>query len=178
MVQVCFMVWVYTLWVKQTVPQIEFIVIFWVFKIQLQDFGCLYFHKFQAVCKSFVEINRIITNYCHFKVKWGQKQVSEIFRILQNCEMSTKLWLNNYILKSKYTKIGEGLLLFVEDGAAVDGHYYLTCWKTSLCNKEFILLEKVHCSTIIWGSLPDSKFCYQLSQWKCFWLYQRGKLIS
>ena len=41
--------------------------------------------------------------------------------------MLTKLKLNNYILKNKYTKIGKGLLLFVEDGAAVDGYYYLKC---------------------------------------------------
>ena len=41
--------------------------------------------------------------------------------------MLTKLQLNNYIFKSKYAKIGKGLLLFVEDGAAVDGGYYLKC---------------------------------------------------
>ena len=41
--------------------------------------------------------------------------------------MLTKLKLNNYILKNKYTKIGKGLLLFVEDSAAVDGYYYLKC---------------------------------------------------
>ena len=41
--------------------------------------------------------------------------------------MLTKLQLNNYIFKSKSAKIGKGLLLFVEDGAAVDGGYYLKC---------------------------------------------------
>ena len=41
--------------------------------------------------------------------------------------MLTKLSLNNYILKNKYAKIGKGWLLFVEDGAVVDGHYYLKC---------------------------------------------------
>ena len=43
--------------------------------------------------------------------------------------MLIKLYLNNYILKSKYAKIGQGLLLFVEDGVAVDGRYYLKCWR-------------------------------------------------
>ena len=38
--------------------------------------------------------------------------------------------------------------------------------ETSLCNKGFILLKKVHHSTI-WGSLPHNKFCYELSQWNC-----------
>ena len=37
--------------------------------------------------------------------------------------------------------------------------------------------EKIHYSTI-WGLLPHSKFCYQLSQWKYPWLYQKGNLIS
>ena len=41
--------------------------------------------------------------------------------------MLTKLQLNNYIFKSKYTKTGKGLLFFIEDGAAVDGGYYLKC---------------------------------------------------
>ena len=49
--------------------------------------------------------------------------------------------------------------------------------ETSLCNKKFILSKKVHYSTIC-DSLPHSKFCYQLSQWKCPWLYQKRKLIS
>ena len=44
--------------------------------------------------------------------------------------------------------------------------------ETSFCNKEFILLEKVHCS-IIRGLLPDKKFCYQLSQWKCLIISER-----
>ena len=39
--------------------------------------------------------------------------------------MLTKLQLNNYIFKKKYAKIGKGLLLFEDDGAAVDGDYYL-----------------------------------------------------
>ena len=37
--------------------------------------------------------------------------------------MLTKLKLNNYILKNKYTNIEKGLFLFAEDGAAVDGYY-------------------------------------------------------
>ena len=37
-------------------------------------------------------------------------------QILQNCSMLTKLSLNNYVLKKENTKIGKGLLLFVEDG--------------------------------------------------------------
>ena len=39
--------------------------------------------------------------------------------------MLTKLQLSNYIFKSKHAKIGKGLLFFIEDGAAVDGDYYL-----------------------------------------------------
>ena len=38
--------------------------------------------------------------------------------------MLTELSLNNYILKNKYTKIGKDLLLFVEEGATVNGDYY------------------------------------------------------
>ena len=37
--------------------------------------------------------------------------------------MLTKLQLNNNILKNKYAKIGKGLLLFVEEGATVDGNH-------------------------------------------------------
>ena len=43
--------------------------------------------------------------------------------------MLTQPQLNNYILKNKYAKIGKGFLFFVEDGAAVDGHYYLKYWR-------------------------------------------------
>ena len=41
--------------------------------------------------------------------------------------MLTKLSLNNYIFKIKYVKIGKSLLFFVEDGAGIDGVYYLKC---------------------------------------------------
>ena len=40
--------------------------------------------------------------------------------------MLTKLKLNNYNLKKK-KKIGRGLLLFVEDSAAVDNDDYWKC---------------------------------------------------
>ena len=49
--------------------------------------------------------------------------------------------------------------------------------ETSLCNKEIILWEKVHYSTID-GSLSHSKFYYLLSQWKCPWLCQKGNWSS
>ena len=40
--------------------------------------------QFQAACESFVEIEGVVTNCRHFKVQRGQKQVPDIFRILQN----------------------------------------------------------------------------------------------
>ena len=76
-----------------------------------------------------MEIDWIIPNFRHLEYRGGQEQVSETFQNLQKRQILTKLWLNNYILKSKYAKIGKGLLLFVEDGAAVDGDYYLKCWR-------------------------------------------------
>ena len=39
--------------------------------------------------------------------------------------MLTRLQLNNYIFKNKYAKTRKGFMLFVEDGPAVDGDYYL-----------------------------------------------------
>ena len=69
---------------KKTVPKIEFTVTFEVLKIYLQDLAYLYFHQFQAVCECFIKIDGIFPNYRHFKVKKGQKQVSEIFLIFKN----------------------------------------------------------------------------------------------
>ena len=46
--------------------------------------------------------------------------------------------------------------------------------ETSLCNKEIIWWTKVFCS-IKRSSFPYRKFCYQLSQWKCFGLHQKRK---
>ena len=39
---------------------------------------------FIKICESFLEIDGMIKKPRHFKVYWGQKQVSEIFRTLQN----------------------------------------------------------------------------------------------
>ena len=68
--------------------------------------------------------------------------------------MLTKLQLNNEILKNKYTKTGKGLLLFVEDGAAVDGllleilkkHLYVI--SSLSCGKKFTIQQyRVRCHT-------------------------------
>ena len=59
----------HTLWAKtKNIPKIELTVNLGVLKICLEDFACLYFHQFQTACECFVEINRINTNYYHFKV--------------------------------------------------------------------------------------------------------------
>ena len=58
--------------------------------------------------------------------------------------------------------------------------YYLqleNAEEKSLCNKEIVWSTKVYYLTG-WGSLPQNKFCYQLSQWKCPGFYQKGKLAS
>ena len=53
---------------KITVRQIDFTVTFGAFKIYLQDFACLYFHQFQVVCESLIEVEGIFPNYCQLKV--------------------------------------------------------------------------------------------------------------
>ena len=61
------------------------------------------------------------------------------------------------------------------------GRRWCCCWwslLTEMLNKHLYVIrslsygKKVHYS-IICGSLPPKKFCYQLSQWKCHWLYQK-----
>ena len=47
---------------KKTVHQIGLSITFGVLKIYLQDFVCLYFHQFQAVCEIFMEIDGVFTN--------------------------------------------------------------------------------------------------------------------
>ena len=62
--------------------------------------------------------------------------------------MLTKLYLNNYILKNKYSKIGKGLLHFVKERAPVNGNYYLKMLKKHLyvtrtlsCGQKFTIQQ-------------------------------------
>ena len=59
--------------------------------------------------------------------------------------MVTKPELNNYILKKDYAKFGKGQLLFAEEGATIDGDYYLEVLKKYL---QIIFLIKGKFSTI------------------------------
>ena len=69
--------------------------------------------------------------------------------------MLAKLYLNNYIRKNKYAKIGKGLLLFLEEGATVDGDFYLIILKKHLyvirrlsCGQRFTIQQyEARCHT-------------------------------
>ena len=63
-----------------------------------------------------------------------------------------------------FSKIGEGLLLYIEEGTTVDDNYYMKILKQNLYGRRrFHEMTRVHYLTR-WGSLPGSMFCYQVSQ--------------
>ena len=70
---------------KKNRPPIEFAVTFRVLKMYLQDFTCLYFHHFKPSVKVSWKSMKYLQITVTLKYRGVKKQVSEIFRILQNC---------------------------------------------------------------------------------------------